>query len=439
MGDTFLMDQKKIRVFIDSKSFDEMLTNNDRLASAILRHEDSEFLDFVRFPLVTANQALKNIKEYRFDYNPSSKINTIDINGKTTKESIGFGYGFEDIESITRHILKKDEVKQADVERIMPVFIQACFNKFSKSNIYVTNDHLILKNRLWFESHFPGGPLNIMTAEEASEFLDLFYKKKGEYLVSCRCGLNKGFWYLYSMRLKVPHYNFGDVYIGALATRMVYSLTAVDEIGFQYYSGSNNDTMDDSLYHFNYLISLITGIFDNLALETDKKLSIHFPIKERISLSNRRDDFLKEIRKKEPALRDYISTYANFIQTIYLFRELVLHREGLRNAGFSYKDKDIVWKANFIRITEKMNDYIRNMDSQREYDPFTEWGRYLVHKEMFVEPYHFSKSAVKLLIEFVDGYLKLLGYSSFIEQQKKKKDDEFTRTMLFFEQYKLGF
>ena len=335
------------------------------------------------------------------------------------------------------------------MEYITSIFIQAIFNHqeaglrldpffegLKELNIYITNDHVLLKNRIWFESHIPGRSLNLMSVKEASIFIDLFFKKNGKYCSSCRSHLNKGYWYWLSMRLKLPHYNVGDPIIDALAFRLNYALMALDEISIQFYSGVNNDTMDNTLYHFNYLISLITGIFDNLALKTNDSLGINFTNQIQISLSNKRNDFLKEIRNKNPNIRSHINSYVNFIQLIYSFRELVIHREGFQKTGIKYKDE---WEANFIRISEDISKRITACgDTRSEYNPVSKWGLYIMNNEFYLEPHNFSNQVLIILFEFADEYLNLLGYSSFVEDQKTQ-DTRFAKTMFSFEKYHLGF
>ena len=148
-------------------------------------------------------------------------------------------------------------------------------------------------------------------------FLDLFFKFKGKYYLRNNWILNKGYWYWLSMRLKLPHYNVGDKMIDALAYRFYYVLIALDEIGIQFYLGVDNDTMDNTLYHFNYLISLITGMFDNLALKTNSYLNINFLDFRKVSLSNKSGrSFLRQIRDKRVDIRNHISDYMNFINLI---------------------------------------------------------------------------------------------------------------------------
>lgn len=435
-----LKDAKKIRVYIDSNTFNELLNQDDRLAIAILKHYNSDYLRFVRSPLETTYDELRNIVEYELIFGDNSEIKTIKITQKEHQEDITFGYKMKDIQSIAQKIYGKKRINEDKLKRIITVFIQAIFNKYDKFNIYITNDDILLKNRLWFESNHPGYALNIMSVEEASVFLDLFFKKNGEYHASSEHYLNKGYWYWLSVRLKIPHYNGGHNMIDALAYRLYYALMALDEIGIQHYLGVNNDTMNNALYHFNYLISLITGIFDNLALKTNTYLGINFLNFREVSLSNRSGKkFLGEVREKTPHIRDHIHSYVNFINLIYSFRERVIHREGLSKTSFGYQSKDAKWKANFIRISKQTKEDIKHCgDMDSKYDPFSKWGIYKIQTELFLDPYHFSIQAITTLIKFVDKYLELLNYPLFIETQKQK-DNDFTRTLEVFEKYHLGF
>jgi hypothetical protein len=214
---------------------------------------------------------------------------------------------------------------------------------------------------------------------------------------------------------------------------------ALDEIGIQFFLGPDNDTMDNALYHFNYLISLITGIFDNLALKTNSYLRINFSDLRKVSLSNVSGrEFLKEVRERNRVMRDHVSSYMAFIQLIYTFREIVIHREGLAGITYQHKEDDEKWTANFVRISEEQRNFIKLCgDVDSEFDPFSEWGVYAKHG-VFLEPFHFSMKALAMLRRFVDEYLELLGYPSFIETQQQRNDG-FTRTLNVFERGHLVF
>jgi len=328
---------------------------------------------------------------------------------------MGFGYRKKDILDISKVIFEKVDISEEEYLKTQLVFVHAVFNRSTNKNIFVTLNDVLLRNRLWLENHVPGVMLNIMTIEEVSEYLDLIYKYNEKYFITNIRRLSKWLWYWHSMRLKIPHFNVGDRYIDALATRATYVLMALDEIEMLFYQGINNDVMDSMLYHFNYLISLFTGIFDNLALRTNDQMGIKYTDLKKVSLNN--DDFLIDIRNMNAVLREHIANNRNFIRLIYKFRELVIHREGLQTSSFRY-GSDPSWEANFITISEEMGNRINELNRDYLYDPFTIMGYYSINTfRRFLEPYHFSKEVTKILFNFVDKYLKLLGFSSFIEEQ----------------------
>lgn len=431
---------EKAVVLLDTEGFNAWITQANRSALAILGHSDSEIIDFVRTPLLTTSQDLLRVPEYGVELDANGWIRGLSITRAKSAQRIYFGYRKDDIARITKLIFERDQITDQEFERVLLIFIQATFSMLNRqgANIVISNDRVLLKKRLWFESHFPGGPLNIMTLEEATVFLDIFLKNKRKYLISAHYSLNKGYWYLLSMRLKIPHYNVGDPMIDALSKRFEFILMALDEMGIQFYSGTNNDTMD-MLYHFNYFISLTTGIFDNLALKTNSQLGINFIDLRKVCINNNGGrEFLREVRNINQTLRNHISNYMNLINLIYQFRELVVHREGLANAAFE-DHGDERWKANFIYVNAEIRERLRACgDANNDFDPFTKWGFYQLHDLHMLEPYHFALEATRNLIVFVNRYLELLGFPSFIASARIA-GDEFAGTLNRFETGHLGF
>ena len=184
----------------------------------------------------------------------------------------------------------------------------------------------------------------------------------------------------------------------------------------------------------------MTGIFDNLALKTNTYLEIRFSDPRRVSLSKTGGrEFLREVRSRNPVIRNHITRYMNFIRLIYSFREIVAHREALKKlVSFQYSDGVAKSKAYFIPISERQKNYIKACrDVSGVLDAFSEWGL-PEGKGLYLDSYHFAIRAITTLKNFVDKYLELLGYPSFVETQKQKRD-EFTKTLVFFEKYHLGF
>jgi len=280
--------------------------------------------------------------------------------------------------------------------------------------------------------------------EETKEVMDLFAKYRNKYYISDHYPTNKWWWYWYSFRSKIPNYHVGDSILDAFASRFAYLLMSLDEIGFQYYSGANNDTMETTIYHFNYFISLVSGIFDALAISTKNQLGIKFDrddIYSKTSLNPKAGkEFLKGVREKNPDLRQHIMKNIHFIKLIYDLRELVVHREMLPKSSF--EDTNQKWKANFITVNPDVADLITQCgDRSQDYEPMTIWGLYsVVPRFRFLEPYHFSKAAATTLVSFCNTFLHLLGFGDFVESfEKQGKKDIFTRTMERFREDSLGF
>jgi hypothetical protein len=413
-----LKDAARIWVLIDSKTFDDLLTKQNRLAMAILRHRDSKELTFVRSPFETRHEELKAVMEFKLLEKSGTPLVQI---GQT--ESVF--YGLKELRKIARKAYGRLQITEDELDRIRTVHVQDTLNRSNEPNIYITNDRVLL-------SQCSG----VMSLEGASMFLDLLFKSKGKYCASSGYTLDKRCWYLLSMRLKLPHYNAGDQWIDALAFRFCHCLMALDEIGIGFFRGSGRDTI---LYHLSYLIMLMTGIFDNLALKTNTCLKKRFLDPIRVSLSKTSGrEFLTRVRSENPVIRDHITRYMNFIQLIYTFRETVVHREALKKlVSFHYRDGVSKWKAYLIPISGEQKNYIKACLDSGVLDASSEWAL-PKEEDLYLDPYHFAIKATTALKNFVDKYLELLDYPSFIETQKQK-DDKFTKTLNVFERYHLGF
>ena len=440
----FLLKKDRLRILVDTASIDKSLSSSNRRIEALLRYDRSHYLELTRTPENAMNKYLQQIVRFQKKYEAEGSLHSIEIVREESRSSCYFGYKKEQIDEIGKLIYHKATLDVEEQNAIELVFVHAALRGYEGLDVLVTNNETLLTNRLWFESHFPGGTLNIMTMQEAIEVTDLFLKFRGEYSASCNYHLNKGYWYWLSFRLKVPFYNVGDHILDALAQRFVFLLMSVDEIGFQYFSGVNNDTMDNAVYHFNYFILLVSGIFDSLAIHTFRQYKLIFKNSDnpaRISLCNDTGkDFLKAVREKNQTLRDHIQDYVHFVKAIYLLRDTVLHREGLQEASFDNRGKDEHWQANFIKVPNELVYCLKECeDEDGDYEPWTKFGVYRFNDIVYLEPYKFVKASALLLSSFCNKYLRISGFSNFIEQRKTTApEDDFTKTASIFEKDNLG-
>jgi hypothetical protein len=381
----------------------------------------------------------------------------------------------DNIKIIANKVYDKWPLTKSEKEGVLLVFIHAILYgptyRLAHTDLLITNNEIIVKNRLWFESHLPvpGSPVNIMTTDEALQFLDLFAKYKETYYISSNFTCNRGLWYLYSFKTKVSNFQlpWSSVVYGtpimngldilqAFSNRFIDLLRAIDEIGFEYYKGVNNDTMDGMVYHLNYFVTLVTGLFDNLAILSLSYYplqvkGVNIPQKDRMfKISLRNKDFLKALKERNQDLHDFIKNNKNFIELFYPFREEIIHRSGLKKAGFKYTGDDVNWEMNIIRLSEDVANKIEVFDGESEYEVITRWGIYKSNSEYFLEPFHFVKAATENLIEFCNKYLELLAFNQLLEKKpevkqnieesnKSKTHRDFIKNIEIFKRDHLGF
>jgi len=294
------------------------------------------------------------------------------------------------------------------------------------------------------ESFFRG--IRLVNLTDCLDIMDLFVKTHNLHLRSPNAKMDKGFWYWLYFRWKVPHYNVpiprsssltskNDI-LDTFGKRFRYLLIAVDELGKLHHFNSDDEIM--ILYHFNYILSLITGIFDNLAIHAAENYNIEFPY-NRISLRNNGGkEFLKEVENHDVDLRNHIRNNNDFIALIHILRDKVIHAEGLREIGVFFDGKI----STFIPIDSSQEGMIRCCgDKPGPYKQLTEWGVYkrvapnTNIKDFFLVPYYFARSSTELLMKFADIYLELIGHERFLDSLSH--DDDYSQLMSEFRQLSL--
>ncbi len=437
-----------INLIFDSKSIDKKISKLSRRAISLLKYQDEKPLVYFRTEYPAKNALLEKISEihllrqedgYRYIETPNKGKYGLRRHADTDAQWLG------------KEILKTETLNEEELESINLVFIADAFNQFEDSSLFVTENNLLLSHRIDFQQKL-SNPLNIVTMEEAAEFVDLTFKYNSQFLISSHFTTSKNAWYWYSFRLKVPHYNvdFSETknltilemlqnsMMDGFSQRICFLLMAIDEMGFQHFSGVNNVTQEGMLYHFNYFILLMTGIFDSLALQAMDKYKLSFEGSQypnRTSLNARNGkEFLKSLKDENLPLRKHIQNNCDLIKTPYLLREAIAHKEGLRATHFDNNG----WQANLITVPSKFVECLRRLgDTKRRYGQMTDFG---IYSRSFLDPFVFSKKIAKLLFVFCDKFLELMGYPNFIEHQPKDNSSgSFHSTLAMFEEDNLGF
>jgi len=377
--------------------------------------------DFVRSPTHTDHEPLRQVCEFVMQREGNGLTYSVKINEKEW-------FGLSDpqfMDGVGRKVFKNDTLTAEEEGIILLLHLCETINLGHEYPLLLTENRFLLASREYLKTPCP--IIRIINIRECMEIMDLYAKNQGQYFLTPDSSINRGGWYWCQFRSKVPYYNVSTEILAAFASRFICLLKSLDAMGIQYYSGVDNDTKDDTIYHFNYFVSLVTGIFDSLALETRKRLEIRFEgehIPSRTSLSSDMGrEFLRVLRTKNSQLRDHIATNQNFIKMIYAMRELVVHREALPSARLHYgPERGEQNEAIVIKISPKIAERIRECGDKS--DPglarMSKWGVDLVLETLvkdpeylFLSPYQFAKRATSTLLEFANEYLRLLGFNNF--------------------------
>ena len=391
---------EKIILLFDTKSIEKRIPKLTRRAFAVLKYQGVEPLIYLRTDYPAKNPLLNKIPELHLlrQENGHRYVETPD------KGKYGLRrFADSDAQWLGKEILKKEELNKEDHETIDLVFIEDAFNSFEDCSFLVTENNTLLSHRGDFQRKLTSNPLNIVNMEETAEFIDLTFKYNSQFLISPHVTTSKNTWYWYSFRLKVPHFNVDftqrkkatllemlkNSMMDGFSQRFCFLLTSIDEMGFQHFSGANNVTQEGMLYHFNYFILLMTGIFDSLALQAMDKYKLTFEgsdIPSRISLNpSNGKEFLKALKEVNLPLRQHIQNNCDLIKAPYLLREAIVHREGLHATNID----DNGWRANLLSVQNKFVDCLKRLgDANRKYVQITDFG---IYSGSFLEPFGFQK------------------------------------------------
>jgi hypothetical protein len=402
----------KLGLILDSASFARSL-GHKAPAEKVLLYRGSAWFDYIRSPFRIDVELLRQVPEYRYESDADGVPHGIQTD-EATRHTF---YGTAIVRGVAKELFKRENISAREMEIVLLPFVQLTLSRppQNRFHLLVTGEEVLLKNRIFLREL--GARLNIASIEEGLEIIRLYAKKNGVYYIRPPMKANEGYWYWLRLKSELKNYNDSTTTLYALVTRFVYLLMSLDEIGIQFYSGVDNDTLDRTSYYFNYFLTLASGMFDCLALETRDRLKISFPDNHtpwKTSLSNRAgEDFLRALRDKNPDLREHISHYMNFMNMVNTMRDLVVHREGLSKAGFESHRPGQRWEVNTLEIPEKVAAEIKSCgDIPKVYDAVSLWGvfRFGSEKHLLV-PYYFAKVAARKLVEFTNQYLAFVGLS----------------------------
>lgn len=439
-----------------------LLLDSDSLKSSeakrLLAYDDNEFFEFI-----SIGKSEKHT-ELIIEKNSDGAISQLVIDKSESKvkqyeEYVGFGYLDSDIKGMAEYL-------NIRIEDLTKLFILEALKVKDDSILLVTENKKLLNRLLWRRQFSNIPEYDVVNPKNAGRLIDLHLKKIDKFIYAPHCYMGEWLWYWMSFKSKVGNYQLPwsiavfskDIEISykkelaeildGLSGRIVDILMAVDEISLEYNKQVNNNTQAKIIYHFNYWLTLYSGVLDNLALISQIRYQIPFVNQERIGLSsNKNKEFLKLLYARNPNIKSLLMKNSNLTRLVSNPRNVVIHRERLK--GVTVDNRDENFYLNMVRISESFFERITLL-SKEDGNKLSSWGHYKSHNDYFLEPNRFVSRASIELFKFVNDYLETLDFKSLLnkypeikkrilESEQKDTATNYQKTLEVFKKMSLGF
>jgi len=279
-------------------------------------------------------------------------------------------------------------------------------------DILITSSPWLLEHR----THSIVREANPRTPTEAAQIVSLFLRSRGNYTFwaseSGQRRFNRGLFYWVLARHRLPSTwryfsacveaqkirNDDILLLGqSILTRCVRALQARDAIGERFYVPQNNDTRDNTMYHFDYLTLVLAGAFDAQARVAHRAYSVKKP-KERQAYF-RRKDFRKALKRYgAQELHNLVSDQncQDVLTPLYELRNTI-HGSSLLTLAYQ---SGIEPETSFVEVPPVYGDVLWEA-AERCGSP-ERWGLTREHT-LLLEPYTYSITLVEERFGLIDA------------------------------------
>lgn len=278
-----------------------------------------------------------------------------------------------------------------------------------KQDILITSSKWLLGNRKnrFIEEANPHSP------SEALKIIGLLLRIRNDFRYAGNFAFDKGLYYWVLTRQKLPtmwKYFSACVYseeirkdnisiLGqSILTRSCRAIQARDHIGKQFYLYQNNNSRDETMYHFDYFMLLISGAIDAQARVANRTYEIYSTEKER-NASFRNKEYTTKLEKSAPRLANFISS--EYFQDISLLISKM--RNSIHGAGLlpiAYK-KEFESEVSLIRIPDSDRQTV--LDICSKYTSPTEWGLIIWPDAIFTNPFLFTENILEHTFNIINN------------------------------------
>lgn len=401
-------DYPLIRILIHTDSLADDILNKEKVAISLLRMTHFHFLDI--------------------HFTPSSNIDVLDVMSKYGVEPCDYIY-HEDFVTLRGKNFETVITLNTNKERLL-------MGTYDNSKLKLIDiiaghsdnyDYFVVGKYDGLHQSITKRKTDI-SPEDGIELIRILLVNLGHFYVVPGYKVNEGYYYLYRFKkifsefqpawsIIVSGQGYGSIsqevvnQFDSLSQRLEFICRATDKVSYYSLKQSNNDTQDNTLYHFGYLIMLITGIFDDLAwiLTHIYKLRLNrmeVVLKEPV----KKKRFYGQLSEKNKELYNFLTTdhTQNLIKMFYPIRDALQHRQFIKGMKFSDTDG---YNDNVFALPEFTVDIMKEIT----YD-IKEYGFIFSHKDTFLFDSHiFASQTIKDIAFIVNHILALIDWEQMIE------------------------
>ncbi|MBD8848402.1 hypothetical protein [Priestia megaterium] len=422
--------QPLLRIFIHSELLREKILTKDMTVSRLLKLGMFPFLQVICSP--TDDLALQEkIQEYegvlqtKYKFYSNNGREFYTIVSQEFERTIAYG---------NEETLKKEFYNSNS--RRLDFFAGKKFDYF-----IINSDNPILKN-----NKSKGNALN---PEYSLELIRLLLINNRLFYINKNTTVNEGFYYLYRFKKIFHQYQEAWTIIvsayskslitkelfeqfSSLSQRLEFACRSYDKLSFYDLKRANNDTQDNTLYHFSYFIMLITGIFDDLAwiLKHLNRLNLsRMEIGLKVPVNKTSTKFYNKLKQKNEKLCKYLMSQETQtkIKLFYPLRDTLQHRQFLH--GVRYKNDNENIDKNLFIVPEGTVELINSLSND-----INEYGVINVITDYYLDTHVFALKALQVVAEIVNNTLSLMELDrikKLLDVKESKYNEKIALEVLF--------
>ena len=265
---------------------------------------------------------------------------------------------------------------------------------------------------------------NVITAEQALELVRILLTAHNRYYISAELRVKKSFYYLYRFKKLFKEFQYAwtvatyaqgkglskklNDHLTSLSTRLMFICMAYDKVAFFSLKTANYEDQSDQLYHLVYFVTLITGVFDNLAHIIKEcyqlKINDRRYIGLRIPQNKKTTEFYKELECHNVNLHAFLTAMdiQRDIKIFYPLRDSLVHRE--LPTGVHLQQNSEIGK-NMFELNNEILEELKKISDSLTFVIGGNLG--------FLDPLSFIKWAQEVTITLVNRVLSSIDWDSF--------------------------